>query len=429
MARAGPEPSTLYFLPLSSPERLQPAYCEPRQASTGWRRVHGHHERPRAVGVGRLQRDLAKPAKADLGHAAPGLQSPQGPHAAIDAAFAKRAVCDVDAQRVGVSDQRSDERRRQGVDARPRLVPRRGDFFPFVQRFPPANALKSIQYSANSLLNQALRLCSCATARQHSAYRTVFVDPFRRLRAVGGPVGPGRAGRHAESDRGINDCRSHGIIEFQTASWQPPLADRFQMQPHQGFGAAVENVERGAGTRIDLEQQRSSPSTRKSAEARPTIREGPGDRRDRRGHLPRHAWPERGGAHRAAITKRAARGRRRPLLAEAKHARAASIGEEQRRDRASSDALLVVDRARVALQPARRDMAAAGAALALGEPACALPGPFARRRGMGNAQAVELGEEALRRLEPRHSRGVLPSSGQCLAISVKSAGRSSKPAP
>ena len=35
MARAGPEPSTLYFLPLSSPERLQPAYCEPRQASTG----------------------------------------------------------------------------------------------------------------------------------------------------------------------------------------------------------------------------------------------------------------------------------------------------------------------------------------------------------------------------------------------------------
>src|SRR5262245_7602915 len=36
MARAGPEPSTLYFLPLpSSAERLHPAYCEPRQASTG----------------------------------------------------------------------------------------------------------------------------------------------------------------------------------------------------------------------------------------------------------------------------------------------------------------------------------------------------------------------------------------------------------
>src|SRR5262249_40535015 len=36
MARAGPEPSTLYFLPLpSSAERLQPAYCEARQASTG----------------------------------------------------------------------------------------------------------------------------------------------------------------------------------------------------------------------------------------------------------------------------------------------------------------------------------------------------------------------------------------------------------
>ena len=36
MARAGPEPSTLYFLPLSSDDRLQPAYWEPRQASTGW---------------------------------------------------------------------------------------------------------------------------------------------------------------------------------------------------------------------------------------------------------------------------------------------------------------------------------------------------------------------------------------------------------
>src|SRR4030095_9152528 len=36
MARAGPEPSTLYFLPLpSSAERLHPAYCEARQASTG----------------------------------------------------------------------------------------------------------------------------------------------------------------------------------------------------------------------------------------------------------------------------------------------------------------------------------------------------------------------------------------------------------
>ena len=149
----------------------------------------------------------------------------------------------------------------------------------------------------------------------------------------------------------------------------------------------------------------SSPSTRKSAEARPTIAKDRAIAATGEAICARHALPERGGPQRAAITKRASRGRRRPLLAEAKHARAASIGDEQRRDRASSDALLVVDRARVALQPARRDMAAAGAALALGEPACALPGPFARRRGMGNAQAVELGEEALRRLEPRDRRG------------------------
>ena len=52
------------------------------------------------------------------------------------------------------------------------------------------------------------------------------------------------------------------------------------MQPHKGFGAAVENVERGAGTRIDLEQQRVVAIHQKVGRGEAHDREGPGDRRD-----------------------------------------------------------------------------------------------------------------------------------------------------
>ena len=52
------------------------------------------------------------------------------------------------------------------------------------------------------------------------------------------------------------------------------------MQPHQGFGATVENVERGAGTRINLEQQRLVAIHQKVGRAKAHHGEGPGDRRD-----------------------------------------------------------------------------------------------------------------------------------------------------
>ena len=137
MARAGPEPNTLYFLPLSSPERLHPAYCEPRQASTGWDvctvTMNGHELSVSVVSSA----TLPSPPRQISAMRRPASSPPSGPHAAIDAAFAKRAVRDVDPQRVGVIDQSFNERRGLGVDARPRLLPRCGDFFPFVQRFPP----------------------------------------------------------------------------------------------------------------------------------------------------------------------------------------------------------------------------------------------------------------------------------------------------
>ncbi len=137
MARAGPEPSTLYFLPLSSPERLQPAYCEPRQASTGWAvctvTMNGHELSVSVVSSA----TLPKPPRQISAMRRPASNPPERAHAAIDAAFAERSVRDLDAQGACVIDQSFDERRRLGVDARPLLLARRGDCFSFVHRYPP----------------------------------------------------------------------------------------------------------------------------------------------------------------------------------------------------------------------------------------------------------------------------------------------------
>lgn len=52
------------------------------------------------------------------------------------------------------------------------------------------------------------------------------------------------------------------------------------MQWHKGFGAAVEDVERGAGTRVDLEQQRVVALHQKVGRGKAHDGEGLGDRRD-----------------------------------------------------------------------------------------------------------------------------------------------------
>ncbi len=56
-------------------------------------------------------------------------------------------------------------------------------------------------------------------------------------------------------------------------------------------------------------------------------------------------------------------------------------------------------------------MAAAGAAAFLGEPARALGGTFACRQGMGNAKAVEFGEEHPRRLDAFYRLGIVAEDG------------------
>jgi len=93
--------------------------------------MHGDHEGPGAVGVGRLDRHVAKAAEADLGDAAPGFDPANGTQAAINMAFAKRPACYIDAQGLGVID--------EGFDARPIRLARFDDLFSFVHLLPPSS--------------------------------------------------------------------------------------------------------------------------------------------------------------------------------------------------------------------------------------------------------------------------------------------------
>src|SRR5262249_26369363 len=69
--------------------------------------------------------------------------------------------------------------------------------------FPPAQ--KTRQDFDNSLLDQTLGAPLGARAGPHSAYRPVFVDPFRGLRTVGDPIGPLHARRDGNAAPRIND--------------------------------------------------------------------------------------------------------------------------------------------------------------------------------------------------------------------------------
>src|SRR6185312_12656360 len=224
MARAGPEPSTPYFLPASSPDRLQPAYCEPRQASTGWDvctvTMKGHAlsvsvvssatlpSPPRQISA--MRRPASSPPRARTPQSM--RHSPSEPCVTSTRSASASAISALTSGAARALTLGHAFCRAAAISSL------------LFNVFPPANALNYRKYFANSLLDQAPRLCSCATARPHSAYRAVFVDPFRRLRPIGGPVGPDGAGRYGESCRGIDDCRSHGIIEFESACGKPPLA-------------------------------------------------------------------------------------------------------------------------------------------------------------------------------------------------------------
>src|SRR5581483_6254100 len=88
------------------------------------------------------------------------------------------------------------------------------------------------------------------------------------------------------------------------------------------------------------------------------------------GKLVSHIWLKRSRPNRTAITVGLTRRRRRPLRAKSKEASAFSVREKTCRNRRSGHAPLIVDRAAgVCGIAGRLDMRAAGAALALGEPA------------------------------------------------------------
>src|SRR5262245_35137282 len=196
MARAGPEPSTLYFLPLSSPERLQPAYCEPRQAITGWSvwtvTMNGQELSVSVVSSETLPRPPRQiSARRRPASRPPSARTPQSiRHSPSDPSVTSIRSASASAIRALTSG--ADMALTLGI-AFTRAAAISSRLFTFV---PPSKALKSIYYFANSLLNQASCLRSCSTVGPHSAYRPVLVDAFRRLGPVLGPVGPFRAGRH-----------------------------------------------------------------------------------------------------------------------------------------------------------------------------------------------------------------------------------------
>ena len=177
------------------------------------------------------------------------------------------------------------------------------------------------------------------------------------------------------------------------------------MNGHKRRCAAIEDVKRGAGAGVDLEEKSVSPIHQEIGGGQALDLEGEGELLDGGRHLARDGRSQVGWADRAAIAPKTRRRGCRPLLAETKHARVAHIGDEKDRYRTSHDKLLIIDVRRVPLEPARDDMAAARATSLLGEPASAPRGRVDHRCRMKNAETVERYEEALRRLKPPDGRG------------------------
>ena len=136
---------------------------------------------------------------------------------------------------------------------------------------------------------------------------------------------------------------------------------------------------------------------------------------DRRGHPARQVFgQETCRPHRAAIAPGASRRRRRPLLAEAEHAREAAIADEQRRDGAAFDPLLEIAIGAARRQPARHDMTAAGAAGLLGEPARPLRWRLAGVLGWAMPSRSSAAKNIFRALMRLTVSASLPSSFQRL---------------
>ena len=189
-------------------------------------------------------------------------------------------------------------------------------------------------------------------------------------------------------------------MELERARRQFALPRRFDMEGKQRPLAAIEDVERGARTRIDLKQERHFAAEEKVGGGKPFNRISAREFLDGRGHVSRERKREVCRTHRSAIAPRARGKGRSPLLAEAEHASLAAACDEERRHRAPRDVLLKIVIGFGPGMAARHNMAAAGAAALLGKPLCATRRRCALRRWMSDAEAIERREE-VRRLEAR----------------------------
>src|SRR6266508_1484055 len=229
MARAGPEPSTLYFLPLSSPDRLQPAYCEPRQASTGWAvctvTTNGQAlsvsvvssatwpRPPRQISA--MRRPASSPPTARTPQSM--RHSPSVPRVmSIRKALASSMRALTSGSTLALTLGHSVWR----------VAPISSRLFTF---FPPGHPAKTSQDFGNSRLDQALGASLCARAGPHSAYRTVFVDPLRCARTISNPIRPSNPRRHGNAALCIDDGGGHGIWKFEPLAREPALHDRVEM--------------------------------------------------------------------------------------------------------------------------------------------------------------------------------------------------------
>lgn len=183
-----------------------------------------------------------------------------------------------------------------------------------------------------------------------------------------------------------------------------------KVEAKEGVGLAVENIECGAWPRVDLEQtglvaidQEIGAAESLEAECRGNLL---GALRQPRLQLCRKLRRLR----RAAIAPFRVLGGRRPLLTEAEYAGAIAGTHEQSRYRASLDVLLEIDAA-CGLAPhrsvVRHHVAAASAALALGEPAVLRLPRVCDGPRMGHAEAGERRKKQLRVLYLlHHVRGI-----------------------
>ncbi len=249
---------------------------------------------------------------------------------------------------------------------------------------------------------------------------TVHIGRFLSIHSDG----LGRSATHSGHDHARQAPRRLARHRRSPRPWHPRISTRVTAACLRGplrrwrrsSGVAprskISSVAPGRGL---ISSRSGSPSrTRKSAEASPLIAKARASSHDRRRH---RAAPVRAeivaGRHRAAIAPGARGPGRRPLLAEAEHAGAAAIGDEERRNGTSRDAFLIVEIGGVLREPARHDMAAAGAAALLGEPRAAAGRRLACRRRMrrcrGGRASAKKCSGALRRATVAAS---VPSSGQ-----------------